>query len=68
MQYINTYEDLVKNVENLLAPSLAQDWPMIPAVRAEGPYLYAQDGRRYLDFTAGIAVNNLGHNNKFIIR
>jgi len=29
--------------------------------RGEGPYLFAEDGRRYLDFGAGIAVNALGH-------
>jgi len=29
--------------------------------RGEGPYLFATDGRRYLDFGAGIAVNVLGH-------
>jgi len=29
--------------------------------RGEGAYLYATDGRRYLDFAAGIAVNALGH-------
>ena len=27
--------------------------------RGEGNYLYATDGRRYLDFTSGIAVNAL---------
>ena len=27
----------------------------------EGPYLYAADGRRYLDFGAGVAVTALGH-------
>jgi acetylornithine/N-succinyldiaminopimelate aminotransferase len=27
----------------------------------EGPYLFAEDGQRYLDFGAGIAVNALGH-------
>lgn len=27
----------------------------------EGPYLFDADGRRYLDFLAGIAVNVLGH-------
>jgi 4-aminobutyrate aminotransferase len=26
-----------------------------------GPYLYATDGRRYLDFTTGIAVTSTGH-------
>ena len=29
--------------------------------RGEGAYLYGTDGRRYLDFMAGIAVNVLGH-------
>ncbi len=29
--------------------------------RGEGPYLYDSDGRRYLDFMAGIGVNALGH-------
>jgi len=30
-------------------------------VRGEGAYLIAEDGTRYLDFAAGIAVNALGH-------
>jgi acetylornithine/N-succinyldiaminopimelate aminotransferase len=29
--------------------------------RAEGVWLYARDGRRYLDFISGIGVANLGH-------
>ena len=29
--------------------------------RAEGAYIYASDGRRYLDFTSGIGVTNTGH-------
>ncbi|MBV9527553.1 aspartate aminotransferase family protein [Sphingomonas sp.] len=30
-------------------------------VRGEGVYLYGEQGERYLDFAAGIAVNLLGH-------
>ena len=30
--------------------------------RGEGPYLFDTDGRQYLDFATGIAVNALGHN------
>lgn len=30
-------------------------------VRGEGSYLWDADGKRYLDFLAGIAVNSLGH-------
>jgi acetylornithine/N-succinyldiaminopimelate aminotransferase len=33
----------------------------IAFVRGEGPYLFAEDGKRYLDFGAGVAVNALGH-------
>jgi acetylornithine/N-succinyldiaminopimelate aminotransferase len=29
--------------------------------RGQGPYLFDFEGRRYLDFAAGIAVNSLGH-------
>jgi acetylornithine/N-succinyldiaminopimelate aminotransferase len=29
--------------------------------KGDGPYLFAADGRRYLDFGAGIAVVSLGH-------
>ena len=36
-------------------------------VRGEGPYLFAEDGRRYLDFGAGIAVNAFGHANPTLI-
>ncbi len=33
----------------------------IVAQRAEGTYVYDQDGTRYLDFTSGIGVTNTGH-------
>jgi 4-aminobutyrate aminotransferase len=46
---------------DLLMPSFAQDWPLLPVLRAEGAYLYLADGRRILDFTCGIAVTNVGH-------
>ena len=29
--------------------------------KGEGPFIFATDGRRFLDFGAGIAVNALGH-------
>ncbi|MDP2700332.1 aspartate aminotransferase family protein [Thalassospira sp.] len=36
--------------------------------RGEGPYLYALDGRRFLDFGSGIAVNCLGHSHPHLVR
>ncbi|MGE4221188.1 MAG: aspartate aminotransferase family protein [Alphaproteobacteria bacterium] len=35
--------------------------------RGEGPYLFATDGRRFLDFCAGIAVNSLGHSHPKLV-
>ncbi len=36
-------------------------WPVM-FERGDGFYLYDTEGRKYLDFGAGIAVNQLGHN------
>lgn len=35
--------------------------PQAVFVRGEGAYVWDADGRRFLDFLAGIAVNSLGH-------
>jgi acetylornithine aminotransferase len=35
--------------------------PLAELVRGEGCYVWDSDGKRYLDFLAGIAVNALGH-------
>jgi acetylornithine/N-succinyldiaminopimelate aminotransferase len=37
-------------------------------VRGEGAYLYGEQGERYLDFAAGIAVNILGHGHPHLTR
>ncbi len=38
-----------------------------PLVRGEGMYLFDADGKRYLDFGSGIAVNALGHGHPAIV-
>src|SRR5919109_1303941 len=43
-----------------LSPHLRQATPVV-AVRGEGVHLHGEDGRRYLDFTAGIGVTSTGH-------
>ncbi len=62
-----TFEELVKRLNDLLAPCLAQDWPNLPADRAEGVYVYGHDGRRYLDFLAGFGACNVGHNHPRVV-
>ncbi|MDQ0318823.1 acetylornithine/N-succinyldiaminopimelate aminotransferase [Pararhizobium capsulatum DSM 1112] len=36
--------------------------------RGEGVWLIAEDGRRYLDFAAGVAVNSLGHAHPHLVQ
>jgi 4-aminobutyrate aminotransferase len=43
-----------------LSPLLKQATPVLVA-RGEGVYLYDEDDRRFLDFTAGIGVTSTGH-------
>jgi 4-aminobutyrate aminotransferase len=43
-----------------LSPILSR-FTQIEVDHGEGPYLYATDGHRYLDFSTGIGVTNTGH-------
>lgn len=36
--------------------------------RGDGPWLFAADGRRYLDFASGIAVTGLGHCHPHLVK
>ncbi|KEF58276.1 acetylornithine aminotransferase [Exophiala aquamarina CBS 119918] len=42
-----------------MVPTYVRPPPMM--VRGEGCFIYDNENRQYLDFTAGIAVNSLGH-------
>ncbi len=51
---------IVKRQAEVIAPVIAFDTE-IEIVASKGSYVVARDGTRYLDFTCGIAVSNLGH-------
>ena len=36
--------------------------------KGKGSFLYSTDGKKYLDFVQGIAVNSLGHSNPYLIK
>ena len=40
----------------------------IAFLKGKGVYLYATNGKKYLDFVQGIAVNSLGHSNSYLIK
>ncbi|CEI81349.1 5-aminovalerate aminotransferase DavT [Oceanobacillus oncorhynchi] len=62
------WEHLVDSIGNFLAPSMAKDHPNLPVVKAEGCYYYGTDGKKYLDFTSGIAVENVGHRHPKVVQ
>ena len=52
--------DLVTRQKSVFASVISFDTE-IEIVSSEGSWVTAKDGTRYLDFTCGIAVSNLGH-------
>jgi 4-aminobutyrate aminotransferase len=62
-----SFSELINRRNELLAPCFAQDWPNVPTERAEGVYLYDNDGKRYLDFLSGFGACNLGHNHPVVL-
>ena len=40
----------------------------ISFIKGKGAYLYSTNGKKYLDFVQGIAVNSLGHSNTKLIK
>ncbi|MGM0804100.1 MAG: aspartate aminotransferase family protein [Bacillota bacterium] len=65
---MNNWSNLVSEMPNLLAPSMAKDHPNLPVVKAEGCYYYGLDGKQYLDFTSGIATANTGHRHPKVVQ
>jgi predicted acetylornithine/succinylornithine family transaminase len=57
------------DITALEARYLLQNYARHPLVlvRGDGPYMWDRDGKRYLDFIAGIGVNALGQNHPRIV-
>ncbi|MGE0918917.1 acetylornithine transaminase [Trichlorobacter lovleyi] len=54
-----TNQQWVERSDNVIMKTYGR-YPIVP-VRGEGCRLWDADGKEYLDFLAGVAVNNLGH-------
>lgn len=62
---------MAKSKAMAAAQNLSPVWPHYTDIlvdHAAGAYIYDVDGRRYLDFTCGIAVTNTGHCHPRIVR
>ena len=51
---------IIERQEAVFTPALHLYYPMAIS-KGEGSYVFATDGRRYLDFSSGLAVLNIGH-------
>jgi acetylornithine/N-succinyldiaminopimelate aminotransferase len=52
-------DDWISRAEKVIMKNVGR-YPLVP-VRGEGCVVWDADGKRYLDFLAGVAVNSLGH-------
>ena len=55
----STTAAFVKERAPYMVPTYVRPAPMM--MKGQGCYLWDMENRRYLDMTAGIAVNSLGH-------
>ncbi len=58
--------DLIKRHQDVIAPVIAFDTEL-EITEAEGLWLTDAEGERYMDFTCGIAVTNLGHRHPHVV-
>lgn len=63
-----SFKQQVENIGDFLAPGMAKDHPNLPVKKAEGCYYYGLENEKYLDFTSGIAVENVGHRHPKVVQ
>ncbi|MCX6815012.1 MAG: acetyl ornithine aminotransferase family protein [Candidatus Aenigmarchaeota archaeon] len=60
-------ESILKRDSRVISPSYTRSYPLV-IERGKGIYIWDVDGKRYLDFTSGIAVANVGHSNPEVVK
>ena len=63
---MSTYQEIVELEQKYLLNTYAR-YPLA-FVRGKGVYLFDVNGKRYLDFLSGLAVNSLGHAHPRIVK
>ena len=57
----------IERAKGLLAPALVLHTNII-AKKALGVYVHGADGKRYMDFSSGLATVNIGHNHPSVVK
>ena len=60
-------QQLIKLDATFVSPSYTRAYPLV-AEKGEGLWIQDVDGNRFLDFTAGIAVNATGHCHPHVVQ
>ena len=61
-------EKVIRRDRRVISPSYTRtNYPLV-IDRGKGIYLWDVDGKRYMDFTSGIAVANVGHSNPEVVK
>jgi len=58
---------IIERDKKVISPSLTREYELV-LDKTKGCYVWDADGRKYLDFSAGVAVANVGHNNPEVVR
>ena len=61
-----TNKELAQRREKAVAPAAYSVHPFYPA-KAKGSYVWDADGKKYLDWSVGIAVMNIGHSHPKVV-
>ena len=59
-------ENVLSRAGKHLTAALVIHTPVV-VTRAEGLYVEDEKGRRYMDFTSGLATTNTGHNHPAVV-
>lgn len=59
-------QDIISRDIQSLSPSYAREYALV-VDKALGSELWDVDGKRYIDFMAGIAVQNVGHRHPYVV-
>jgi len=58
--------EIIRRDIQSLSPSYAREYALV-VDKAQGSELWDVDGKRYIDFMAGIAVQNVGHRHPYVV-
>ncbi len=59
--------EIIARDKKIMSNSLTREYDFVWE-KAEGSYVWDVDGKKYLDFGAGVAVANIGHTNKNVVK